>query len=202
MGELDALLPLIEALEAEPHRLRLPPMPDHPLLRRLWGAVAARSGPASGGALGGEGSTAGTADASAKPLPEPAAEADVPAVQLVPGAVGADRTASVLDRAQLDMMRQVIGVGPFLDVMHTFVRHTEAELALLRSAATAGDGTRVARGAHSLRASAAQMGAVALSGIARRIEDAAQGNELAALDALITDAHAALAAVRRQMGTD
>jgi CheY-like chemotaxis protein/HPt (histidine-containing phosphotransfer) domain-containing protein len=102
----------------------------------------------------------------------------------------------VLDPRQVEMMREVMGPDAYALLVSTFLSHTEGELAQLRAAVGAGDAPAVQRAAHSLKSSTAQMGASALSALARQIEGRARAGNAAGLGEALAEAGVAFAALR------
>ncbi|MBL8618738.1 MAG: response regulator [Deltaproteobacteria bacterium] len=104
--------------------------------------------------------------------------------------------APVLDPRQVSMMREVMGAEAYALLVRTFLAHTEGELAQLQAAVAAADGPAVQRVAHSLKSSTAQMGATALSALARQIEGRARAGDWAGLGVDLDTTGPALTALR------
>ncbi|MHC1653354.1 ATP-binding protein [Stenotrophomonas maltophilia] len=83
----------------------------------------------------------------------------------------------VLDRAVLDELRAVIGEAAN-QIISVFLEDTPALVQELQQAAQAGDETRLLAVAHSLKSSSANVGALSLSTVARRIEHEARSGSL------------------------
>ncbi|WP_414496440.1 ATP-binding protein [Stenotrophomonas maltophilia] len=83
----------------------------------------------------------------------------------------------VLDRAVLDELRAVIGEAAN-QIISVFLEDTPALVQQLQQAAQAGDETRLLAVAHSLKSSSANVGALSLSAVARRIEHEARSGSL------------------------
>lgn len=83
----------------------------------------------------------------------------------------------VLDRAVLDELHAVIGEAA-IQIISVFLEDAPALVQHLQQAAQAGDETRLQAVAHSLKSSSANVGALSLSTVARRIEHEARGGSL------------------------
>jgi CheY-like chemotaxis protein len=125
-------------------------------------------------------------------LPQPTSPADL---------------APVLDRAVVDELRDVLG-GEIDRLIHLFLEDTPMLLARLEAAALAPDYTELREAAHSLKSSSANLGAMALSAAAKRVELGARMQTLdrpAVAVALIASefarARVALEATSAQAGT-
>src|SRR5690606_4691961 len=75
----------------------------------------------------------------------------------------------VLDHARLSALRDAIGED-FADVVTVFVESADAMLTALAAACERGEADAIFRHAHTLKSSAANVGAMALAALARRIE--------------------------------
>jgi HPt (histidine-containing phosphotransfer) domain-containing protein len=105
-------------------------------------------------------------------------------------------SADVIDRAMLDDMVEHLGVAAFRPVIDLFLDESRRYVAIIRQ----GDAEAARRAAHSLKSSAGQLGAAALSAAAAEIERLAAGgmplaDRAAALDALLAETATALAAL-------
>ncbi|WP_312647108.1 response regulator, partial [Stenotrophomonas sp.] len=83
----------------------------------------------------------------------------------------------VLDRAVLDELHAVIGEAA-IQIISVFLEDAPALVQHLQQAAQAGDEARLQAVAHSLKSSSANVGALSLSTVARRIEHEARGGSL------------------------
>ncbi len=90
-------------------------------------------------------------------------------------------------RPALDTIREVGGLELVVALLRTFVQHSDAQLAEADAAVRAGDAAAVARIAHSLKSSADQVGAVALS-VACRTAEVSRGGDGAAGPAALVGA--------------
>ncbi len=120
----------------------------------------------------------------AQPLPAPA-----PPVRPVPHvlpvlAVKRDAGENALDPARLDALRDAIG-DDFVELITVFLDSAAEILQSLREACRRGDADGIYRQAHTLKSSAANVGAMALSAAARRIESDADTVGLAAAAASV-----------------
>jgi HPt (histidine-containing phosphotransfer) domain-containing protein len=117
----------------------------------------------------------------------------------------ADALAGVLDPAVVDQLRMLARAGSteLLDKLETsFARDTPERLAALRTALAEGDRDAIAFNLHTLKGSAANLGALAVVAACKAIEDSAERPGSARLAALLrrleqaaADAQAALAAL-------
>jgi HPt (histidine-containing phosphotransfer) domain-containing protein len=90
----------------------------------------------------------------------------------------------VFDRANL--IRRLMGDKDLADTfIADFVDHLPQYLAVIRAAHAQADAGAVRRGGHTLKGSAANIGANALSAIAMQVEKACETGNLAAVPALI-----------------
>jgi signal transduction histidine kinase/CheY-like chemotaxis protein len=109
------------------------------------------------------------ADAPAPPVvTEPEQVIDSIHAALPQSAPPAD-LAPVLDRAVIDELRDVMG-GEIDRLIHLFLEDTPMLLARLEAAALAPDFNELREAAHSLKSSSANLGAMALSAAAKRVE--------------------------------
>ncbi|MFP5374839.1 MAG: ATP-binding protein [Gammaproteobacteria bacterium] len=117
----------------------------------------------------------GAAPSTPRAAPVPAAAPPPaplpPAAAPVPAAAGAPAPAAepVLDAAALDELLEVIGDDAY-HIVRVFLEDTPRLLRELERAALAPDYAALRDGAHSLKSSAANLGAMALSASARRLE--------------------------------
>lgn len=105
-------------------------------------------------------------------------------------------TAELIDRAMLADMVEHLGVAALRPVIDLFIEESRRYSATIRD----GDREQARRAAHSLKSSAGQLGAAALSAAAAETERRAAGGEplaeaAATLDRLIAETAAAMAAL-------
>ncbi len=128
------------------------------------------------------------------PLVQAAAEPNL-SPETLEQPTGADAD-DLLDFRQMDTMREIMGVRAFDDLIDTFLQYSAEQLDLLDNAIRNGDARSTRRIAHSLKSSAGQMGAVALSRVARWLEDMSRTGELSELGADVVKARVELGRVR------
>ncbi|MPZ46393.1 MAG: response regulator [Betaproteobacteria bacterium] len=114
--------------------------------------------------------------------------AAVPVTAAVPVMLPVRRDAGemALDRARLDALRDAIG-DDFVELITVFLESAAEVLETLRDACRRGDGDGVYRQAHTLKSSAANVGATALSAVARHLESEAKAGSLSAAAAGIDE---------------
>ena len=83
----------------------------------------------------------------------------------------------LLDREQIDSLVEAAGVEGAREILAAFHRSTHELLAKLKDELGRGDLDEAARTAHALKGSAANVGALALSGAARIVEDACKSDD-------------------------
>jgi HPt (histidine-containing phosphotransfer) domain-containing protein len=91
---------------------------------------------------------------------------------------------AVIDLKTFNLLRESMGEEMIPALVTTFLRDTTAQIAQLREAAAAKDAENFRRAAHSLKSSAATMGASDLSALARELETMGQRNDLEARNRL------------------
>jgi len=100
----------------------------------------------------------------------PAMDAPAAAVpDLVPDAIAADAGEQIIDREVLDELRSVLG-GEVDRLIAVFLDDTPQLIIKLEAAAFGPDFSALREAAHSLKSSSANLGAMALSGAAKRVE--------------------------------
>ncbi len=106
---------------------------------------------------------------------------------------------AIIYRAQLESLRELAaGDNSFVAaVIDAFLPQLESTPGALRKALAAGDGQAVAELAHSLKGSAANVGAEDVSGLALRIEQLGRAGDLEAVPPLIDELASAAAAAGR-----
>jgi PAS domain S-box-containing protein len=109
---------------------------------------------------------------------EPAA-LPLPAAAPIVLPVKRDGREIALDLARLDALRDAIG-DDFVELITVFLESAAEIVKGLREACRRGDGDGVYRQAHTLKSSAANLGAMALSALARRLESDAKADSLSA----------------------
>jgi HPt (histidine-containing phosphotransfer) domain-containing protein len=114
------------------------------------------------------------ATAGADPVAAPAQPVAEPVVAVAPPEPDAPawlppETAPVIDRVILDELREVLG-GEIDRLITLFLEDTPLLLARLEAAALAPDYHELREAAHSLKSSSANLGAMALSAAAKRVE--------------------------------
>ncbi len=112
-------------------------------------------------------------------------------------------TASTIDRATFDALREAAGAEFVVELVEAFLQEAPAMLSELRRSKAAGEAESFRRNAHSLKSNGSTFGATAFAAKARELElgglasVAGQGDEpLAALDSEYARVAAALKALR------
>ncbi|MEA2678183.1 MAG: two-component system, sensor histidine kinase [Chloroflexota bacterium] len=102
----------------------------------------------------------------------------------------------ILDESGLAELRASVGDDDdfMRDLINTFLAEEPANLELVAAAAARGDAEAIVRPAHTLKSSAAAIGAARLSAICRQIEFAGREGRTTELAALTEDAQEAWAA--------
>jgi HPt (histidine-containing phosphotransfer) domain-containing protein len=103
-----------------------------------------------------------------------------------------------LDAAALDRLRQLNVPGEpdvLTEVLDLFCRDVPPRLSRLAAAADAGDMAAAERVAHSIKGSAANIGARALQEASRVVEDAARRGDIVGVQANVPAVHTELARV-------
>jgi HPt (histidine-containing phosphotransfer) domain-containing protein len=94
----------------------------------------------------------------------------------------------VLDPVVIENLRQLTLAGEpdvLAEVLHLFLEDVPRRIAKLRAACTAGDAIEVYKAAHSLKGSAGNIGAKALSAVCRQLDDKGRAGDLAGAIQLI-----------------
>ncbi len=106
----------------------------------------------------------------------------------------------VLDPATIASLRELSDDGEFLkEIAGIFLSDTPERIAELERSQAAGDTVTFTRAAHSIKGSAANIGATALGAIASRLESAAKATPIAQLTPQIEDVKAEFAVVRAEL---
>ena len=108
----------------------------------------------------------------------------------------------VLDPAVIDGLRELSdSSGPSLleELIAMFLEDTPKRLEDMRVGFASGDYAVAARAAHTLKSSAANMGAAVLSAHCRAVEELVVGERIDDLEILIQDCHEAFAAVKEAL---
>jgi len=113
-------------------------------------------------------------DAPAPAPPEPAAETAPPAAE---PAIAQLPPAPVLETGVLDELREIAGEEA-LSIVHLFLAETPRLIRRMEQASATPDLDAMREAAHALKSSAANVGALALSAAAKRIELGARANAL------------------------
>lgn len=104
-----------------------------------------------------------------------------------------DTPPTTLDRAALDRLVEWGGDKLLRQMLRLFLDNSRVRLeSMQQSLAEAGDLDELHRGAHSLKSSAANVGAMEVSALAGRLEAAAEARDLAASGPLYRDLVTAL----------
>jgi HPt (histidine-containing phosphotransfer) domain-containing protein len=111
---------------------------------------------------------------------------------------GAHKT-EVLDSASLDRLRKLGGDDLIARMIDLFLGYAEPKVALARESLAAGQLEEAGRAAHSLKSSAANLGAHELQDLAGRMELAAMNNDAASADALLPNLEIAFLKAKSQL---
>lgn len=85
---------------------------------------------------------------------------------------------AVLDLKTFNLLKENMGGEIIPELIKTFLRDTNSQIMQLRESAAANDADAFRRAAHSLKSSAATMGATDLSALARELEVMGQNKDL------------------------
>src|SRR5512134_2554982 len=101
----------------------------------------------------------------------------------------------VLDQAALDSLLQMVGGdADFVDeLVDTFLADVPQQLAELRAAVATGAATDAVPPAHTLKGTAASIGARAVAAVSRSIEEGARAGSVDGLEAKVEELASALA---------
>lgn len=92
-----------------------------------------------------------------------------------------------IDDAALERLREWGGPSLMVQMLRLFIDSSEQRMGEIEEGFSAGDLTVVERGAHSLKSSAGNVGAVVVNDLAARIEEAALAGDDAGARALFED---------------
>lgn len=106
-----------------------------------------------------------------------------------------------LDASALDRLQQWGGAKLLCQMIRLFLENGPTRLDQIRTGIQDESARDAERGAHSLKSSAANVGAVAVSRIAARMEDLAAHGDLAGMDALRPGLEAAMQRARERLET-
>ncbi|MBX9927786.1 MAG: Hpt domain-containing protein [Gemmatimonadaceae bacterium] len=81
----------------------------------------------------------------------------------------------------LDTLRSLGGDEFVQSMVQTFLEYATERMQAIRTATDAGDGSEAAKAAHSIKASAAQLGAMDMSAACAAVEQAGKAGDVAAL---------------------
>ncbi|MPQ77219.1 Hpt domain-containing protein [Hydrogenovibrio sp. JE_KL2] len=101
---------------------------------------------------------------------------------------------SILDNSHLDMLKDVIGED-LKEILDVFLQTAPAELAAMQQAFSQQDEVGLRLHSHTLKGSAANVGATELSLQAKKVEDAAKANDLSSVSEDIQQLEESLPAV-------
>lgn len=134
---------------------------------------------------------------------EPAAGAAAAVVRTTSGSMVLDPAPQTINRATLEALREIDPTGSTdlqKEVLGMFVNTTAKSVAQLREAIAAGDGPAIGRTAHSLKSSAANVGAESLSIGYRELEKCGREERVddarALIDSVMAEHERATAALR------
>ncbi len=107
----------------------------------------------------------------------------------------------VVDRAALGRLREWGGADLPLKMIALFLEHAPQRMEQIRRGAEQGELRTAEMGAHSLKSTSGNVGALELSGLAAQAEDLAQAGDVKALAALLPRMERALEEARRELET-
>lgn len=93
----------------------------------------------------------------------------------------------VLDVAGLDRLHRIGGGEFVLEMIDLFLENAPQRLAAARAAVEAGDQKSLYRAAHSLKSTAANLGAQRLQGVAERLESLAAAGGTGSLGSVVSE---------------
>jgi HPt (histidine-containing phosphotransfer) domain-containing protein len=111
----------------------------------------------------------------------------------------------ILDREVLTSLKELGGdddPGLFLELVNLFLEDTPERLRVLGEALDNGDPTALERAAHALKSSAANLGALSLSGLFRDLETAGREKNLELASSLISRARPEWARVEQALRSE
>ncbi|RZT11417.1 Signal transduction histidine kinase [Duganella sp. CF402] len=132
----------------------------------------------------------------------PAAEAAPPLVAASPTTI-APMDGSAINHQALDNIRALSatnGDALLERVVHAFLHDTPAQLQALQRAIAAGDAEQVRKAAHSLKSSAANVGAEALAARSKELEQLGRNHTTAGAAPLLADMEHSFQAARQALG--
>lgn len=104
-----------------------------------------------------------------------------------------------LDPAAFERLRRIGGDKLLREMLDLFLKHAPERVEAAVTAAAAGNLPAVGHAAHSLKSSAANVGATALQELAGRLEKLSEGGSPQEVDALARDLAATFALVRGKL---
>jgi HPt (histidine-containing phosphotransfer) domain-containing protein len=110
-----------------------------------------------------------------------------------------DSPHQVLDPAALDRLDRIGGQEFVIEMIDLFLDHSPRRLAAARAALTAGDYSTLYRSAHSLKSTAANLGALALQSVAERVEALAAAEDSGGVAALVDELDRSYEQVRKRL---
>ncbi len=138
------------------------------------------------------------------PAGRPAAQpiADLAAAEPWADESSADPPGAVLDQATLDQLAALSGAQGSAFIERVFATYLETSLPLggeIRQALTRNDAPELARAAHKLKSSSAQIGALRVARLCERLEAMGRGNTLEQADVSIAQLERELALLRTKL---
>lgn len=110
-----------------------------------------------------------------------------------------DSSHQVLDHAALDRLDRIGGQEFVIEMIDLFLDHSPQRLAAARAAFAAGDYPTLYRSAHSLKSTAANLGALALQSVAERVEALAAAEDSGGVAALVDELDWSFEQVRKRL---
>lgn len=107
--------------------------------------------------------------------------------------------SQVLDPEALERLKEWGGDKLAAQMVRLFLKNSGARMDQIRTGCTEGDAEEAERGAHSLKSSAANIGAEALRTLATQVESASLEADVAALKSLLPEVEAAYAAAMSEL---
>lgn len=105
----------------------------------------------------------------------------------------------VMDPAALDRLNRIGGQEFLVEMVELFLEHAPQRLTLANEAFAAGDLETVYRAAHSLKSTAANIGAARLQALAAELEERAAAGDAAAVEPMVQELNRRYERVRPEL---
>ena len=107
----------------------------------------------------------------------------------------------VLEPSAVSRLEEWGGIALPYRMISIFLEHSPSKMEQIRDGIHAGEPERAGRGAHSLKSSAGNLGALRLQALAERVERMGESGDLEGLRAILPSMEEALAAVSDELRT-